>query len=223
MGLFKHISDYALRLNSAAKWNKTQEALDHVFNKGQDDEGDYIYEFYVLMFILNNLSANYSLVYVPDPKNTHVFPKGHALKENYPYFKAFDLAGTELRFQICPGSKVTNKYDHNVHPDISFQKPNAGLTPASKDLILIVDAKHKSKSDQRVTTDDVKVFAIDLQNFEIDTEGHTIEFEPPLDAIDKSAIVTNGQKHLDSDGMLAEEGFILMYNFYPDKTHSVMR
>jgi hypothetical protein len=224
VGLYKEISDYALRLKSAAKWYSSGQAVDHVFHRGKDDESDYVYEFYVLMTLLANLSINYVLGYQSDPKGLHVFPKGHSKKNNYPFFKAYSsLNNLELKFQICPGSQVLNKYHHHVHPDISFQKPSAGMTPTGKDIILVVDSKHKKRPDSRVTTDDVKVFAKDLEDFEVESSSYEVKFAPPLDVIDKSAIITNGKPHMDSDAMLADLGFVVLFNFYPGKNAEIIR
>jgi hypothetical protein len=173
-----------------------------------------VYEFYVLVCILENLRNNYKLKYFPDKDNNHLFPKAAADKGNYPYFKAYDKTDESKElFQICPGTKVRNKYNHNIHPYISFQKPLTNEVPTGEDLIFIIDAKHKSNSDSRVTTDDVKVFAMDVGNYEINPEGHEMRFENPLDIIDISAIITNGKPHLNNDGMLKDYKCIVVLIF----------
>lgn len=220
MTLATSIKNYAIRLNSAAKWHASHLAINHVLSS--DEEGDYVYEFFVLMSILDNLTKTYQIKYKADPENRHHFPKKAASKENFPYFIAHAEDGEEI-FQICPGTSVRNKFDHSVNADISFQKAKTGINPTSNDLLLIIDAKHKVDDSKRITADDVKVFAIDVKNFEIPDDVYKIEFEAPLDCIDKCAIITNAKPHLDSDSMLAAYGCIIVYDFFPERNHLVLR
>jgi hypothetical protein len=221
MKLARSIKNYAKRLDSAARWHKSKLAVSHALSS--DEEGDYVYEFFVLLSILDNLTKSYKLRYKPDPFNRHHFPKASASKRNYPYFTAHQSGDDQETFQICPGTEVVNKFGHSIHPDISFQKAKTGENPTSVDLIMIIDAKHKLDEATRITGDDVKVFAIDVKNFEIPNHVYSISFVAPLDVIDKCAIVTNAKPHLDSDGMLAEYGCIIIYDFYPQRMPEVLR
>ncbi len=225
MGLYKDINDYALRIKSAAKWNGSNEAVTHVYKNHKDFnvESNYVYEFYVLVRILESLTSSYKLEYIPDKRNKHQFPKAAGNKENYPFFVAYNLKDAKtIIFQICAGTKIINKYENDIYPDISFQNANADMCLTERDIMFIIDAKHKKRKRDRVTTDDVKVFVNDVASLNIDISLIIVQFDAPLNEIDKCAIITNGQKHLDNDKMLADYKCMVMYDFYPGEAIKIL-
>jgi hypothetical protein len=223
MALYSIIKDYAVRLRSAAKWHHSHDAVEHVFKSDQVDEDDYVYEFYVLVQVLASLQNSYHLKYEHAHARAKVFPKGHSLKRNYPYFTARNISEeSKIVFQICPGTRVTNCHNHHIHPDISFQKPSSTFEPTGKDLIMVLDAKHKKRANARVTTDDVKVFVLDLIEYQLDCEGISIRFDHPCQGLLRSAIITNGLPHLDDDPLLIARNALIIYNFYPGMEPKVL-
>lgn len=225
MKIIDELNNYARALEKAAKWNGSKEAIANVYDNYDDPdrETNYVYEFYVLISIVNNLTKKYKIVYKPDSLNTHCFPKSSGLKSNYPFFMAFDFLDNSIeKFQICPGIKIINKYGHSIHPDISIQKPGTTLDPTYHDILYIMDAKHKKKSN-RITADDVKVFGVDVKSLEIDLTYTSINFSPPFDIFSKNAILTNGQPHLDVDPMLNEYEIEIGFEFYPNLNLRILR
>lgn len=88
---------------------------------------------------------------------------------------------------------------------------------------IVIDAKHKTDLNSRITTDEVNGFAHSVKCFEIYKNGVAIQFSKPLEILTNNAIITNGRPHLDCDRMLADYNCIMIFNFHPTKSFQVVR
>lgn len=135
------IKGYARKLEKASVWTKSHEPV----GLAMQGNKDFIYEFYSLLRIIEDLKSNYKIEYQAGPgKDGNKFPKGPASKKNKPFFKLFE--NEKLKYQICAGTKVKAAFDgKEVAPDISFQiATSPEELPSYTDVRIIIDAKNSN-------------------------------------------------------------------------------
>ncbi|WP_127132976.1 hypothetical protein [Pseudoflavitalea rhizosphaerae] len=164
----QYINQYSEFLRQSAVWHNTKDIIAPVI--GIDDKeaatDNYIYEFYCLIKILEDLRYNYEIRFVEGKGNfKYRFPQAAAPKGGKPRFHAF--IDDKMEFQICAGTMIKCEIDtEKNHPDISFQVAESSNDPSQEDLIIIMDAKFKESQQASLPKDEVYKFGqiVDLFN-----------------------------------------------------------
>lgn len=214
------IKKYARALSSAATWHGSKSALGIL----STSENSYLYEFYCYLRVVQDLMANNKVVYRQGGKKgkEHEWPKAAALKKNAPRFEVFTEKTGKKLFEVCGGTAVKGKHSIELNPDISFQVPDCGDKPTYEDLYLVVDAKFKKNSTDRLPLDEVNTFVSQV-NLNLGLKGkrvknlHFAEFE----FLKKNTLLTNGNPHNDDDGLEKEAGIKQVYHFDIGKEYGV--
>lgn len=151
MSKLDKIKKYSEALRKASQWKYSKEAISNIASiKSSKKKKEYIYEFYCLMRIIDDLLTNHTIeVIVPNKKV--VFPKAPASKSKYPYFLVKDKLNLVDEFQICVGIEIIGNSDETDAPDISFQKSDAPLIPKAEHVFMIFDSKFKHKLNGNVS------------------------------------------------------------------------
>jgi len=163
MRKLEKIKKYAESLAQASQWKYSKEAIANINTIKKDErKKEYIYEFYCVMRIIDDLLIDYKIEVV-NPNKIVVFPKAPSLKKNYPYFLVKNLKG-EVLFQLCIGVKIMGHIDETNAPDISFQKKNSSVNPNYKDVFMIFDAKFKHRLNARVSDGEFSKICMMIDN-----------------------------------------------------------
>ena len=176
----KRISSFSKHLKSCAAWHASNTSISNLKTASENDK-DYVYEFFVYLAILKDLSNNYDLVYYAgNKKKKDLFPKNPANKEGVPFFYITHKIKKSEQYQVCAGTKIQSKISRKRAPDISFQKYSADLiNPQLTDVLMIFDTKRKrthSKS-QKLSDGQYSFFFTMIYQFNLRNADKTnIEF-----------------------------------------------
>jgi hypothetical protein len=229
--LLNEINSYASALAKAAKWASSDESVAYVKSRDDDKTGvNYIYEFYCYIRIACDLKANYKCKYVEGTGlNKHKFPQASSVKKGKPKFIFYGIANpTQEEFQYCSGVKIKGKYDiEKDHPDISFQLPNTGDEPGTKDLILILDAKFQLDPKTNLDKGEIDKFETIVRRLKLnsDSRKRKINFNS-FKELEGNCLLTNALfHHKECDELefrLKEEFIKEVQEFYPKKRYKVV-
>lgn len=147
MDILDLINDGAEQLKNVVEWHGSGMPIAEVDLKPHSESSpDYIYEFYCLIRIVNDLN-HFQRVYFEEGTGPFriSFPRSPANKKGKPYFLVYDRASDPPKklFQICAGVKIRTIHDMNRAPDISFQTAEAPENPKWDHVGFIFDAKNK--------------------------------------------------------------------------------
>lgn len=145
------IKKYAETLGKASKWANSGDQITSIESiQNEESKSEYIYEFYCLMRILDDLANKYDIE-ITNNTAINVFPKAPASKKNYPYFLVKEKGTGKLLFEVCTGVDIKGLADETSAPDISFQLPQDHLLPTHQEVFMIFDAKFKHKLTAKVS------------------------------------------------------------------------
>lgn len=212
------IKNYAEELKNCAVWHNSREAVGCAL----DSENYYIYEFYCLMRLLNDLNINYSIKYEAgkdDKRNK--FPKGPAPKKDRPYFKLLDKNGA-LLYQICAGTEIKVKAGEKTDsPDISFQLAESPLDePSYEHVKLIMDAKYsESKEVSKGSYNDfaMMIKKLDLENAKI----INIKYDK-LSGVIGNCLISNGKAYTDDVNYISDDALCEMEYFNEEDDFNII-
>ncbi len=196
--LLQKIDDYSVALEGASVWDSSGEVFGHVASARKTD---YVYEFYCYIRIICDLMTNYEVEYNPGSgRYRNKFPKKGVNKAGRPMFYLKKRNSDNREFQVCAGTKVRTRFNaENLHPDISFQKPDASDDPDWRDLFMIFDAKFREHSD-KIPNSVVREFCEIVNMYDIaQTAANTnIQFNEFTQFVG-NCLLTNGLAHNDND------------------------
>lgn len=218
--LIKQINDYATQLSKASLWEGTDLTLAPVEARNSDARGVfYIYEFYCIMRIIDDLCENYEMIFVPGKDEFEFkFPQASSNKEGKPKFSFYK--NKKHVFDLYGGVYIRGEYDcEEDHPDISFLLPNSPDDADENWLIMIMDAKFVTDF-SRLGKTEPSVFQCIVDRYKLkDAPRVGIKFSKLL-GIEGNTLLTNGLFHADKalglDRRL-KDGFIKeVQKFYPN-------
>ena len=179
---------------------------------------DFLYEMYLLFTVVNALLANHDLVYDPGVKPTlHAFPMKPANKKGRPRFLVMEDG--EVEYQICAGTTAEDIVGKHRAPDISIQDRLASDTPDFHDVLMIMDAKYRTTSADRLSAAEFSQFARWIELFELPSApppglnlGH-------LGGLLACCLVTNGDFSTEPTAELVRKSLVEVRRFYPGSVH----
>lgn len=181
---------------------------------------DFIYEMYVLFRLINDLSKHYMIRYdYGSSKHQDAFPRKSAKKEGRPKFEIFDK--TNLKLQICAGTKIKDIVGKFRSPDISFQKGSASDKPTYKDIELIWDAKYRKKVGDKITEKDFSSFSRWLELLQLRNQIKPGIKMNDLKELKGNCLVTNGKRSTENDEERRRSDIKEVENFAPNEIFNV--
>lgn len=225
--LLDRINQIAKSLDKASKWKNSEDAFGHIVidDRGTKKiaEDNYIYEFYCLMKIIEDLNkrTNHEIKF----KNENgIFPKKPASKNNRPYF-ILEVDGKEI-FQICSGTNIQTKLTNVTKaPDISFQTMESdSILPLCKDILAIYDAKYSdSKSAKSYQEGQMALFNRMIRLLELEKPKSIEKYLTDYFAFSGNCILTNGKSYTTDVNELKEEMITAVEDFDIGKTFNVIK
>lgn len=223
--LLGHINEYAKLLSKASRWNNSELSIAPVDYRKNNDRGIfYIYEFYCLMRVVNDLCKTYEMEFVKGEGDFEFkFPQAASKKAGKPkfYFKKDNIPV----FEIYGGVRIKGKYkSEKDHPDISFLIPNSPDEAEGAHLIMIMDAKYVSDF-KRLDKSEADVLESIVRRFNLqDAPRIKIEFSE-LNGLQGNTLLTNGIFHTDKeddlDSRLKDNYIKEVQRFFPNSTFEI--
>ena len=192
------IKKYAESLSKASKWIHSREQITSIEAiKKDDSKKAYVYEFYCLLRILDDLKERYDIE-ITNTSNGSVFPKSPASKKNFPYFIVKEKGKNKVLFEICAGVDVKGLADETSAPDISFQIPQNHFNPTHKEVFMIFDSKFKHSLSAKVSGSEFNNVAGMIRNLSCEN-AHTnviMDFHKNnFKGLKGNCILTNGRAY----------------------------
>ena len=219
--LLDAINQTADYLNKASRWYTYGQPFGHIDDNNEDD---YIYEFYCLLKIaeavLNSDNITISLD-TTGPKGTS-FPQKPAEKENgWAKFIITDSKG--IKYDLCGGIKVHHTLikNYTAAPDISFQ--NSGTTnPNEQDVFMIMDSKFKTANNACFEISELREFSQIIQD--LNAYGQN---ELPFNLIailgfHNNALITNKSPNGFQRAYSDTNGFVQVGKFTPNSVSEII-
>lgn len=225
LDLLNAIRGYAQNLKDAAIWHNSRDIIAHVVARQEDEKGKfYIYEFYCYVRVLALLAEYYDIVFIPGAGAFRTkFPQAAADKAGKPGFDIYE--NNEKKFQYCGGTKINCNFpSENNHPDISFQKSDAGDDPCGEDVIIIYDAKYQT-NEGRLDKKEVYAFSeivelLGLRDRSLpDIFPH--EARSQIQKLNGNCLLTNKLAHHDNELYLRMRKIKEVEKFYPGEVYNV--
>jgi hypothetical protein len=218
--LIKEINEYAKLLKKASRWENSELSIAPVETRNSENRGIfYIYEFYCMIRIVDDLCSNYEMVFVTgEDEFEYKFPQASSNKKGKPKFTF--LKDGEHIFDIYGGVHVKGEHEcEEDHPDISFLKPNSPDDADATWLIMIMDAKFVSDF-HKLSKSEPSVFESIVRRFKLhDAPRIEIKFSL-LNGIEGNSLLTNGIFHADKtkglDKRLKDNFIKEVHKFYPN-------
>lgn len=193
------------------KWESSGKAFGHyeVLRNQATEENldakkkiDHLYEFWCLMKLIDDLSANYNINLLSETRrDKKIFPQSPGKKRGWAYFTIENKKDATNKFQVCYGTeiKLSQAPKTTIAPDISIQKHDATDDPDESMVELIMDAKFKYTNTSSLPVDQIHAFiqrvnALQTQN----ADTIPIKFDLLKD-IKANCLLTNGKALGDHD------------------------
>ena len=221
----RSIQNKATMLKQATTWSELEQPI--------SIENDFIYEMYVLFFLINYLICNEK----PDYKHQlHIeyfegygdtankFPKKPARKRDRP---KFILGVTEDSFkttiyEICAGTQIFDIHKKLRTPDISIQLFNGNETPDHINILAIWDAKFRKDNSKRISHHEFSEFGriIELLNCAEDLPM-PIKSALSNDNLDGNCLVTNGIHSTEPDDERTRKSLKEIFKLSPGSIYKI--
>jgi hypothetical protein len=194
------IIDLKAEVKRLSTWDNSGIAFGQIDQKAGNTK-DSMFEFYCLVWLLNQLGKNYLITFVPGGKNTTSFPMKPGKKADWPYFKLVHKEKTMNDFQVCYGTKIEFSFakGSGPSPDISLQNINSTVAPTEVDVLLIFDAKYTGRQGKKLAKSTLEAFMQWVNSLELkDPKALALDFGSVPD-FKGNCLITNGKaidKHL---------------------------
>jgi hypothetical protein len=224
--LLNKINDLAVSLAKVSTWNTSKDAFGHIikYNDGKEKiaEDNYIYEFYCLMKIIEDLhrNPNHKIKFI---KGNGIFPRNPTSKKNKPYF-VLEANNKEI-FQICSGTQIQTVHtDVKKAPDISFQSMTSNNElPSYKDVLVIYDAKYsEAKGDKSFQEGQMALFNRMIRLLKLETPTQISYYFTHYSNFNGNCILTNKKSYTDDVAELRAESITVVQDFDENKIFSVI-
>jgi len=171
----QYISQLKKSIENLSKWESSGKAFGHLENLKKKNKPDRLYEFYCYIRIIEDLRNKYDVELI-ESTNGKIFPQAPASKKGWAKFILRDQKTGNILFQVCFGTniKISKSPKTTFAADISFQKPDATEDPEEKDVVLIMDAKYKTKNTTPLEINIIREFAKCIDDFGV-LNSDTIE------------------------------------------------
>jgi hypothetical protein len=147
------IKQLKMSIGSLSRWNSSGKVFGHVGKieglKNTSKKSDRLYEFYCLLSLLSDFRENYTIRLKHKINGKIVFPLAPGDKNSFSYFEITDKYDSNSTYQVCYGTnvRISDAPGSGFAPDISIQKGTSDFDPDETMVLMIYDAKYKSKKD----------------------------------------------------------------------------